>query len=196
MTASPSRPEPPVAMIAIAALLALAVVGAAFGALTRPGTPEPTAAATSVAVTPTPSTTPAVVVGGSAWAPATPTPVVTPVPPTPSPTPPATPAPPAIEASLAICDDVRNGRCVDERRRVGDRGFVVVLAFSDSAPGDIASFRLEGPGGQVVKGADITLGGGQGRAWATFRGGLARGDWLAVAAVNGSDVARAEFEAR
>ena len=196
MTAAPSRAEPPVAMIAIAALLALAVIGAAFGALTGRGTPEPTAAAMTAAPTPTPSTTPPVVAGGSAWPAATPTPVVTPVPPTPSPTPLATPPPPAIEASLAICDDVRNGRCVDERRRVGDGGFVAVLTFSDSAAGDIASFRLEGPGAQLVQGASITLGGGQGRAWATFRGGLAPGDWVAVAAVNGSDVARAEFEAR
>ena len=39
-------------------------------------------------------------------------------------------------------------------------GFAALLTFSDSAAGDVASFRLEGPDGQVVDGADITLGGG------------------------------------
>ena len=181
-------------MIAIAALLALAVIGAAFGALTRGDAPASPAAAAPEGTSPTAQPTPAIVAGGSAWAAATPTPVATSTP-TSTPTPQATPQL-EVETSLAICEDVRDGRCIDERRRVGDRGFAALLTFSDSAAGDVASFRLEGPDGQVVDGADITLGGGAGRAWATFRGGLDRGDWTAVAALNGTDVARAEFEAR
>lgn len=195
MSDTPTGSAPPLAFIALGALLLLAVGGAAFGALSggeASATPSPTTSLATV----TPSPTPLVVGGGSAWPAETPTavPTATPVPATPSPT--ATPRPADGDASLAICRDQRNGQCVDELQQVRDGGFVLIVAFEDAAAGDTFAFRVEGPDGEVVNGASIPVGGGAGRAWSTFRGGLADGDWTAIVTRNGAEVARADFAVR
>jgi hypothetical protein len=190
MTGPPPRAQPPLGLIAIAALLVLAVGGAAVGALTGDAPdPSPMTAATTVA-----TATPVVVAGGSAWPAETPTPVPTPTPAPPTPTP--TPSLGDITASLEVCRDQRDGRCTDRLQRVDDDGFVVILSFEGAIPGDTFAFRLDGPDGRSVNGGSITVNGSAGRAWSTFRGDLPRGDWAAVVTRGEEEIARTEFAAR
>lgn len=193
--ATPPRPAP-LALLAVGALVLLAVVGVAIGSLSGGATG---AASGSAEPTPTRTVTPTVVPGGSAWAAATPTPTPTPTStptPTATPTPAPTPTPAlAVDAEVQVCGGQRDGRCVDEQRRVeGD--FVVLVRFDSSAPGDQMGMRLEGPGGALVTGPTFAVRGGPGAAWWEFNNPLQRGDWRAIATRNGSDLASTEFRVR
>ena len=73
--------------------------------------------------------------------------------------------------------------------------FVVLVTFGASRRGDVLAIRLDGPGGRRIDGARLTLGGGPGAAWSSFRGGLARGGWTAVASIDGVERGRVSFTA-
>lgn len=201
MTPTPTRSTPPIALVAVGALMLLALVGVVLG---HSGGSDGPAAASSGTATPTPLT-----IGGTAWAaptspptaapttspsdaPATPTAVPTP---SPTSTPTATPPPPStVRASVQVCRERREGRCVGELEQVRD-GFVVLVNFAASSRGDTFGIHLEGPGGKLIDGGSFAVNGGAGYAWSTFRGGLAAGEWVAVATRNATEIARTTFTA-
>lgn len=196
--ATPTSP-PPRALLAVGALVLLAIVGVAIGALTGGATGD---AARSGDATPIASSAQSVVPGGSVWAAATPTLAPTPSP-TQSPTPTASPTPAptatpalAVDGDVQICRGVQNGRCVDEQRRIEGGRFFALVRFDAAAPGDQMGMRLEGPGGAVVSAPTFGVQGGPGAAWWEFNRRLERGDWRAIASRNGVDFASTGFEVR
>jgi hypothetical protein len=184
------RPAPlPLVPLLLGGLVVLALIGAAFNAF---GTPASSPVASGTA-----SATPSVVVaGGSAWpVPTTPSPSAT-VSPSPSPSAIPSPTGPPNTAALTVrvCRSQHHGRCDRELSHVSG-AFVVLVAFGASRRGDVLAIRLDGPGGRRIDGARLTLGGGPGAAWSSFRGGLARGSWTAVASIDGVERGRVSFTA-
>lgn len=190
MANAPRHAALPLVPILLGALVVLAIIGAALGALG--GSPSPVAVTSA-----SPTATPSVIVGGgSAWpVPPTPSPSATPSPsPTPAVTPQPTTAPNSPGFAVQVCRSQHGGRCERELTQVSG-AFVVVVTFDASRRGDVLTIRLDGPGGRSIDGARLTLGGGAGAAWSSFRGGLARGSWTAVASIDGVERARMAFTA-
>jgi hypothetical protein len=192
MADAPRPAALPLVPLLLGGLVVIALVGAALSGLggspVAVATASPTATATATATL--------TVAGGSAW----------PVPATPSssptssssPTAVATPTPaiprPAAAVTVQVCRSQHDGRCDHALSHVTG-AFVVLVSFDASRRGDVLSIRLDGPGGRSIDGARLTLGGGQGAAWSSFRGGLARGSWTAVAMIDGVERARTAFTA-
>jgi hypothetical protein len=189
MADAPRPASLPLVPLLLGGLVVLALIGAAFNAF---GTPASSPVASGTA-----SATPSVVVaGGSAWpVPTTPSPSATV---SPSPSPSATPSPtsPPNTAALTVrvCRSQHHGRCDRELSHVSG-AFVVLVTFGASRRGDVLAIRLDGPGDRRIDGARLTLGGGPGAAWSSFRGGLARGSWTAVASIDGVERGRVSFTA-